>query len=99
MEVGWEQVELLRLSQGLSRKIFREVFIGLVKSRSVEQTHYNSKFLISGQPKRHLLTTGWSVFVSSKRLFAGDSILFIRYLKMIEQMKLTIYIILLVSKL
>ncbi|TYI71835.1 hypothetical protein E1A91_D07G017300v1 [Gossypium mustelinum] len=32
----------------------------------------------SGQPKRHLLTTGWSVFVSNKRLFAGDSVLFIR---------------------
>lgn len=31
-----------------------------------------------GQPKRHLLTTGWSVFVSNKRLFAGDSVLFIR---------------------
>ncbi|KAL6530022.1 Auxin response factor 16 [Orobanche minor] len=25
------------------------------------------------QPKRHLLTTGWSVFVSSKRLVAGDT--------------------------
>ncbi|XWS72304.1 hypothetical protein CRYUN_Cryun02cG0028500 [Craigia yunnanensis] len=32
----------------------------------------------AGQPKRHLLTTGWSVFVSTKRLFAGDSVLFIR---------------------
>lgn len=32
-----------------------------------------------GQPKRHLLTTGWSVFVSTKRLLAGDSVLFIRY--------------------
>ncbi|XWS71033.1 hypothetical protein CRYUN_Cryun03dG0101900 [Craigia yunnanensis] len=31
-----------------------------------------------GQPKRHLLTTGWSLFVSGKRLFAGDSVLFIR---------------------
>ncbi|WOL16211.1 auxin response factor 6-like isoform X1 [Canna indica] len=30
-----------------------------------------------GQPKRHLLTTGWSVFVSAKRLVAGDSVLFI----------------------
>ncbi|XP_024964051.1 auxin response factor 19-like isoform X2 [Cynara cardunculus var. scolymus] len=30
------------------------------------------------QPKRHLLTTGWSLFVSGKRLFAGDSVLFIR---------------------
>ena len=31
----------------------------------------------AGQPKRHLLTTGWSVFVSAKRLIAGDSVLFI----------------------
>lgn len=36
--------------------------------------------IISGQPKRHLLTTGWSVFVSAKRLVAGDSVLFIWYL-------------------
>ncbi|KAL6861185.1 hypothetical protein ACP4OV_016885 [Aristida adscensionis] len=33
---------------------------------------------IECQPKRHLLTTGWSVFVSTKRLLAGDSVLFIR---------------------
>jgi hypothetical protein len=32
---------------------------------------------LAGQPKRHLLTTGWSVFVSAKRLVAGDSVLFI----------------------
>ncbi|AQK47180.1 Auxin response factor 8 [Zea mays] len=31
----------------------------------------------ASQPKRHLLTTGWSVFVSAKRLVAGDSVLFI----------------------
>ncbi|XP_019455757.1 PREDICTED: auxin response factor 8-like [Lupinus angustifolius] len=36
-----------------------------------------SLHIISGQPKRHLLTTGWSVFVSAKRLVAGDSVLFI----------------------
>ena len=36
---------------------------------------------LSGQPKRHLLTTGWSVFVSTKRLFAGDSVLFVRYIR------------------
>jgi hypothetical protein len=33
---------------------------------------------LSGQPKRHLLTTGWSLFVGAKRLKAGDSVLFIR---------------------
>ncbi|RDX81840.1 Auxin response factor 7, partial [Mucuna pruriens] len=36
------------------------------------------RHIYRGQPKRHLLTTGWSVFVSTKRLFAGDSVLFIR---------------------
>jgi hypothetical protein len=35
--------------------------------------------LILGQPRRHLLTTGWSVFVSSKRLVAGDAFIFLRY--------------------
>nr|CAD1820621.1 unnamed protein product [Ananas comosus var. bracteatus] len=29
-------------------------------------------------PKRHLLTTGWSLFVGTKRLKAGDAVLFIR---------------------
>lgn len=33
---------------------------------------------VSGQPRRHLLTTGWSVFVSSKRLVAGDAFIFLR---------------------
>ncbi|KAM7255822.1 hypothetical protein ACFE04_011563 [Oxalis oulophora] len=43
--------------------------------------HNNSwtfRHIYRGQPKRHLLTSGWSVFVSTKRLFAGDSVLFIR---------------------
>lgn len=35
-------------------------------------------FIFIGQPKRHLLTTGWSLFVGAKRLRAGDSVLFIR---------------------
>jgi B3 DNA binding domain len=33
----------------------------------------------SGQPRRHLLTTGWSVFVSAKRLVAGDAFIFLRF--------------------
>ncbi|KAL6508870.1 hypothetical protein OROHE_021429 [Orobanche hederae] len=28
--------------------------------------------------ERHLLTTGWSMFVGAKRLRAGDAVLFIR---------------------
>ena len=35
-----------------------------------------------GQPRRHLLTTGWSVFVSQKNLTSGDAVLFLRYFLM-----------------
>ncbi|CAI5982103.1 unnamed protein product [Closterium sp. NIES-65] len=31
-----------------------------------------------GSPKRHLLTTGWSAFVSTRGLVAGDRVLFVR---------------------
>lgn len=36
------------------------------------------KHIFRGQPRRHLLTTGWSTFVTSKRLIAGDSFVFMR---------------------
>ncbi|KAI7986902.1 Auxin response factor 4 [Camellia lanceoleosa] len=34
--------------------------------------------LLPGQPRRHLLTTGWSIFVSQKNLVSGDAVLFLR---------------------
>ncbi|KAK7292940.1 hypothetical protein RJT34_15798 [Clitoria ternatea] len=36
------------------------------------------KHIYRGQPRRHLLTTGWSTFVTSKRLVAGDTFVFLR---------------------
>jgi len=33
---------------------------------------------IPGQPRRHLLTTGWSSFVNKKKLVSGDAVLFLR---------------------
>lgn len=36
------------------------------------------KHIFRGQPRRHLLQSGWSVFVSSKRLVAGDAFIFLR---------------------
>ncbi|KAF3786675.1 Auxin response factor 9 [Nymphaea thermarum] len=36
------------------------------------------KHIFRGQPRRHLLTTGWSTFVTSKRLVAGDTFIFLR---------------------
>ncbi|WKA02044.1 hypothetical protein VitviT2T_020284 [Vitis vinifera] len=34
--------------------------------------------IFRGQPRRHLLTTRWSVFVSTKRLAIGDALIFLR---------------------
>ncbi|KAJ0781053.1 putative transcription factor ARF family [Helianthus annuus] len=36
------------------------------------------RHIFRGQPRRHLLTTGWSVFVSAKKLVAGDAFIFLR---------------------
>ncbi|XP_010527213.1 PREDICTED: auxin response factor 7-like [Tarenaya hassleriana] len=47
-------------------------------AKDIHESSWTFRHIYRGQPKRHLLTTGWSVFVSTKRLFAGDSVLFIR---------------------
>lgn len=36
------------------------------------------RHIFRGQPKRHLLTSGWSTFVTTKRLVAGDACIFAR---------------------
>ncbi|GAB2277697.1 Auxin response factor 8 [Dionaea muscipula] len=46
-------------------------------ARDLHDVGWKFKHIFRGQPKRHLLTTGWSIFVSTKRLVAGDSVLFI----------------------
>lgn len=39
---------------------------------------WHFRHIFRGQPRRHLLTTGWSVFVSAKKLVAGDAFIFLR---------------------
>ncbi|PKI45688.1 hypothetical protein CRG98_034004 [Punica granatum] len=46
--------------------------------RDLHDNTWTFRHIYRGQPKRHLLTTGWSLFVGAKRLKAGDSVLFIR---------------------
>ncbi|XP_077246502.1 transcriptional factor B3 family protein / auxin-responsive factor AUX/IAA-like protein [Tasmannia lanceolata] len=46
--------------------------------RDLHDNSWTFRHIYRGQPKRHLLTTGWSLFVGAKRLRAGDSVLFIR---------------------
>jgi auxin response factor len=41
-------------------------------------SEWHFRHIFRGQPRRHLLTTGWSVFVSAKKLVAGDAFIFLR---------------------
>ncbi|XP_047938220.1 auxin response factor 18-like [Salvia hispanica] len=47
-------------------------------ARDLQGHEWHFKHIFRGQPKRHLLTTGWSTFVSSKKLVAGDCFIFLR---------------------
>ncbi|XP_074589395.1 auxin response factor 7-like [Curcuma longa] len=47
-------------------------------AKDLHGNDWRFRHIFRGQPKRHLLTSGWSVFVSSKRLVAGDAFIFLR---------------------
>ncbi|CAI9093432.1 OLC1v1028935C1 [Oldenlandia corymbosa var. corymbosa] len=47
-------------------------------AKDLHGVEWHFKHIFRGQPRRHLLTTGWSTFVTSKRLVAGDSFVFLR---------------------
>ncbi|XP_045794323.1 auxin response factor 18-like [Trifolium pratense] len=47
-------------------------------ARDLHNYEWHFKHIFRGQPRRHLLTTGWSTFVTSKRLVAGDTFVFLR---------------------
>uniref|UniRef100_A0ACD5Z6Z6 Uncharacterized protein n=2 Tax=Avena sativa TaxID=4498 RepID=A0ACD5Z6Z6_AVESA len=49
-----------------------------IQARDIHDNVWTFRHIFRGQPKRHLLTTGWSLFVSGKKLFAGDSVIFVR---------------------
>ncbi|XP_052175555.1 LOW QUALITY PROTEIN: auxin response factor 2A-like [Diospyros lotus] len=47
-------------------------------AKDLHGNDWRFKHIFRGQPRRHLLQSGWSVFVSSKRLVAGDAFIFLR---------------------
>ncbi|KAJ7529258.1 hypothetical protein O6H91_15G040400 [Diphasiastrum complanatum] len=47
-------------------------------ARDLHNKNWPFRHIYRGQPRRHLLTTGWSVFISAKRLQAGDTVVFMR---------------------
>ncbi|XVF24468.1 hypothetical protein REPUB_Repub13aG0130600 [Reevesia pubescens] len=46
-------------------------------AKDLHGVEWRFRHIYRGQPWRHLLTTGWSIFVSQKNLVAGDAVLFL----------------------
>ncbi|KAI3799400.1 hypothetical protein L1987_34698 [Smallanthus sonchifolius] len=47
-------------------------------AKDLHGVEWKFRHIYRGQPRRHLLTTGWSIFVSQKKLVSGDAVLFLR---------------------
>ncbi|GMI77644.1 hypothetical protein HRI_001433700 [Hibiscus trionum] len=47
-------------------------------AKDLHGLEWRFRHIYRGQPRRHLLTTGWSAFVNKKKLVAGDAVLFLR---------------------
>lgn len=47
-------------------------------AKDIHGVEWKFRHIYRGQPRRHLLTTGWSIFVSQKNLVSGDAVLFLR---------------------
>lgn len=47
-------------------------------AQDLHGTEWKFRHIYRGQPRRHLLTTGWSAFVNKKKLVCGDAVLFLR---------------------
>eukprot|EP00268_Persea_americana_P015840 TRINITY_DN1747_c0_g1_i7.p1 TRINITY_DN1747_c0_g1~~TRINITY_DN1747_c0_g1_i7.p1 ORF type:complete len:741 (-),score=150.14 TRINITY_DN1747_c0_g1_i7:598-2820(-) len=47
-------------------------------AKDLHGKEWRFRHIYRGQPRRHLLTTGWSAFVNKKKLVSGDAVLFLR---------------------
>ncbi|KAJ6707116.1 AUXIN RESPONSE FACTOR 3 [Salix viminalis] len=47
-------------------------------AKDLHGSEWKFRHIYRGQPRRHLLTTGWSAFVNKKKLVSGDAVLFLR---------------------
>ncbi|XXG61452.1 hypothetical protein AAC387_Pa05g0063 [Persea americana] len=47
-------------------------------AKDLHGNEWKFRHIYRGQPRRHLLTTGWSTFVNKKKLVSGDAVLFLR---------------------
>ncbi|KAI8574651.1 hypothetical protein RHMOL_Rhmol01G0370700 [Rhododendron molle] len=47
-------------------------------AKDLHGSEWRFRHIYRGQPRRHLLTSGWSSFVGAKKLVAGDACIFLR---------------------
>ncbi|XP_073279437.1 auxin response factor 3-like isoform X1 [Primulina huaijiensis] len=47
-------------------------------AKDLHGVEWKFRHIYRGQPRRHLLTSGWSAFVNNKKLVSGDAVLFLR---------------------
>ncbi|XP_066362521.1 auxin response factor 14-like isoform X2 [Miscanthus floridulus] len=47
-------------------------------AKDLHGVKWRFRHIYRGQPRRHLLTTGWSSFINKKKLVSGDAVLFLR---------------------
>ncbi|GAA0153547.1 hypothetical protein LIER_11759 [Lithospermum erythrorhizon] len=47
-------------------------------AKDLHGVEWKFRHIYRGQPRRHLLTTGWSAFVNKKKLLSGDAVLFLK---------------------
>ncbi|XP_039011777.1 auxin response factor 2-like [Hibiscus syriacus] len=47
-------------------------------TKDLHGNEWRFRHIFRGQPRRHLLQSGWSVFISSKKLVSGDAFIFLR---------------------
>nr|KYP71171.1 Auxin response factor 4 [Cajanus cajan] len=53
-------------------------------AKDLHGVEWKFRHIYRGQPRRHLLTTGWSIFVNQKNLVSGDAVLFLRCVYMFK---------------
>nr|XP_043626489.1 auxin response factor 3-like [Erigeron canadensis] len=49
-----------------------------IVAKDLYGTEWRFRHIYRGQPRRHLLTTGWTAFINKKKLMSGDAVLFLR---------------------
>ncbi|KAM5563907.1 auxin response factor 2-like [Rosa sericea] len=60
------------------QEMFHQPPVQELTTKDLHGVEWHFRHIYRGQPKRHLLTSGWSTFVTAKKLVPGDTCIFVR---------------------